>query len=78
MEHLASLPVAGRVITSAAAFAVYHFSMFQLVPTFLLGVLLAIAVHRLGALWPAIVAHSTFNVIGLLLTSLAAGDGGLP
>lgn len=55
---------------SAAAFAIFHLSLFQLLPTFLLGVALAVMVLYLDSLWPAVVAHGAFNVMGLLLSTL--------
>ncbi|MGD2071097.1 MAG: CPBP family intramembrane metalloprotease [Gemmatimonadota bacterium] len=76
LDRLGSVPAAGAVAASALVFAAYHLSTFQLLPTFVLGVVLALVVRRAGSLWPAIVAHATFNVMGLLLTTLAAGNGG--
>lgn len=76
LDRLAPVPAAGAAAASAVVFALYHLSAFQLLPTFLLGVVLAVAVQRAGSLWPAIVAHASFNVAGLLLTTLATGNGG--
>ena len=76
-EALDRLSPAGAISVSAAAFAAYHGSLFQLAPTFLLGVVLAAAVLRFRSLGPAIVAHATFNSVGLVFTALARGVGGL-
>ena len=64
----------GAVLLSSLVFAAYHLSLFQALPTFLLGVVLAAAVVRFQSLWPAVVAHVAFNLVGLLLTAVAAGS----
>nr|NIP56580.1 CPBP family intramembrane metalloprotease [Gemmatimonadota bacterium]NIR80836.1 CPBP family intramembrane metalloprotease [Gemmatimonadota bacterium]NIT85470.1 CPBP family intramembrane metalloprotease [Gemmatimonadota bacterium]NIU29294.1 CPBP family intramembrane metalloprotease [Gemmatimonadota bacterium]NIU34371.1 CPBP family intramembrane metalloprotease [Gemmatimonadota bacterium] len=62
-------------VGSAALFAAYHLSAFQLLPTFLLGAGLAAGVLALGSLWPAIVAHGVFNLVGVLVFALGGAPG---
>jgi len=71
---LSFAPGSIAAVSSAALFAAYHLSLFQLLPTFLLGVGLAAAVLALGSLWPAIVAHAVFNVVGVLLFAFGGGS----
>lgn len=59
--HSTILAVCG----SSLAFSVYHLSPFQLLPTFLLGLGLALLVAFSGALWPAMLAHALFNLLGV-------------
>lgn len=75
LERLEILGGASAVLVSAAAFAAYHLSLFQLVPTFLLGLALGVIVSWLGSLWPAVIAHAGFNLLGLSLTMLGTGGG---
>lgn len=76
LQGLGQLPPMGVVVVSAAVFAVYHLSLFQLLPTFLLGVGLAVLVQRTGSLGPAVLAHAVFNLTGLFLSSaMARGPG---
>lgn len=67
LEALSVAPASVAALGSAAFFAAYHQSLFQLLPTFLLGVGLAAAVLTLASVWPAIVARAVFNVVGVLL-----------
>lgn len=76
LEGLGGLPPMGAVVASATVFAAYHLSLFQLLPTFALGVGLALLVQRSGSLVPAVLAHSLFNLAGLLLSAaMARGQG---
>lgn len=78
LNSLRPRSVAIAVIVSAVAFSLYHLSLFQLFPTLLLGVGLALIVVYFGAIWPAVVAHALFNVLGVLLSALGqyGGSGG--
>ena len=78
LAALARLPPWAAVIISSAAFAAYHLSLFQLVPTFILGLLLGTLTMKRRSVWPAAVAHAMFNVFGVLLTAagLTAGAAG--
>lgn len=77
LEFLRPHSVVLAVLGSAAIFAVYHFSFFQLLPTFLLGLGLALMVVYLRAVWPAVVAHALFNVAGVLIVTLGEYTGGM-
>ncbi|MEM1178979.1 MAG: CPBP family intramembrane glutamic endopeptidase, partial [Acidobacteriota bacterium] len=56
------------VLISAAVFAVFHFEWVRLLPTFFLGVLLALLTYATGSLWPAIVWHLLNNASAILLS----------
>lgn len=58
------------VLLSAAAFAVYHLDVVQLLPTFLLGLGLAWLVRRQRHLAGAMLAHLVFNGLGFALLAL--------
>jgi sodium transport system permease protein len=67
---LGALRPAGRaaaVGATALLFGFYHGSVWKLVPTALLGVLLGTAALRARSLWPAVAAHLANNVLVLLL-----------
>lgn len=70
LNFLQSKSAALAVIGSAVAFALYHLSVFQLLPTLLLGLGLGIIVVYFGTLWPAIVAHTVFNILGVLMSAM--------
>jgi sodium transport system permease protein len=49
-------------------FALYHMNVFQFLPTFLLGAILALVTIRSGSIWPAVLFHLLHN--GLLVASV--------
>jgi uncharacterized protein len=51
---------------SAAIFAIAHLDLVVLIPTFILGCLLAYVYHRSNSLWPGIILHFLVNSFGLL------------
>ena len=55
-------------LASAAVFAAYHMNFGQLVPTFLIGIVLAWITHRAQSVVPAMVAHLLNNVAGVLVS----------
>ncbi len=57
--------VAGMLI-SAAIFAAAHLDLVVLIPTFILGCLLAYLYHRSNSIWPGILLHFLVNSFGLL------------
>jgi membrane protease YdiL (CAAX protease family) len=57
--------VAGMLI-SAAIFAIAHLDLVVLIPTFILGCLLAYLYHRSNSIWPGIILHFLVNSFGLL------------
>jgi len=54
------------MLLSAAIFAVAHLDLVVLIPTFILGCLLAYVFHRSNSLWPGIILHFLVNSFGLL------------
>ncbi|MEO1087120.1 MAG: type II CAAX endopeptidase family protein, partial [Acidobacteriota bacterium] len=62
-RRLAPLSV---VLISAAVFAVFHIEWVRLLPTFFLGVLLALLTYATGSLWPAVVWHFINNATEIL------------
>jgi sodium transport system permease protein len=53
------------VVISSFLFAVSHLNVFQLVPTFVLGLLLGVLALRAGSVWPGMAYHLVHN--GLLI-----------
>jgi hypothetical protein len=53
------------MLLSSAIFAVAHLQLVALVPTFILGCLLAYVYHRSNSVWPGITLHFLVNVFGL-------------
>ncbi|MCS6802748.1 MAG: type II CAAX endopeptidase family protein [Chloroflexota bacterium] len=60
------LGTAGAVTVSSALFAVAHLVPQVMLPTFLLGILLALLRLWSGSLWPPILLHASFNALALL------------
>ena len=54
------------MILSSAIFAIAHLDFVVLIPTFILGCLLAYVYHRSNSIWPGIVLHFLVNAFGLL------------
>ena len=54
------------MLLSAAIFAVAHLDLVVLIPTFILGRLLAYVFHRSNSIWPGIILHFFVNSFGLL------------
>lgn len=71
LDGFHSQPGWAAVVASAMLFAVYHLSLFQLLPTFLLGVGLCVLVLVTGSVWPAVVAHVVFNTVGITLSAFS-------
>jgi hypothetical protein len=57
--------VSGMLISSAI-FAVAHLDPASLIPTFILGSLLAYLYHRSNSVWPGVILHMAVNTFGLL------------
>ncbi len=57
--------ISGMLISSAV-FAVAHLDPASLIPTFILGNLLAYLYHRSNSVWPGVVLHMAVNTFGLL------------
>jgi uncharacterized protein len=56
--------IAGMLLSSAI-FAVAHLDLIVLIPTFILGCLLAYVYHRSNSVWPGIILHFLVNSFGL-------------
>ena len=54
------------MLLSAAIFAAAHLDLVVLIPTFILGCLLAYVFHRSNSIWPGILLHFLVNSFGLL------------
>jgi len=54
------------MLLSSAIFAVAHLDPVVLIPTFILGCLLAYVFHRSNSIWPGILLHFLVNSFGLL------------
>lgn len=63
---IARLGAGGAVIVSSALFAIAHLVPPVIIPTFALGILLAILRLRFGSLWPPILLHASFNALALV------------
>jgi sodium transport system permease protein len=59
------------VFLSSFLFALFHMNVFQFVPHFLLGIVLALVALRTGSVLPAMLLHFVYN--GLVLGCLAIG-----
>jgi membrane protease YdiL (CAAX protease family) len=57
--------VAGMLVSSAI-FAVAHLDPVSLIPTFILGNLLAYLYHRSNSVWPGVILHMAVNTFGLI------------
>lgn len=53
------------MLLSSAIFAVAHLDPVSLIPTFILGNLLAYLYHRSNSVWPAVILHVLVNSFGL-------------
>jgi membrane protease YdiL (CAAX protease family) len=76
-----SLKTGGRlaILASALFFAVLHGIPHFIPAITALGVVLAVLVQRTGSLWPAIIAHGTFNAVMIFTVySLTSAEGTLP
>ncbi|HET6823690.1 MAG TPA: type II CAAX endopeptidase family protein [Anaerolineales bacterium] len=60
------------MLLSATIFAVAHLDLVVLIPTFILGCLLAYMFHRSNSIWPGIILHFLVNSFGLLAAYFAS------
>ena len=61
------LDAKGGMLISGLIFAVAHFNFWIFIPTFIGGVILAFIYERTNSLYPAMIAHSTWNGIVIFL-----------
>jgi sodium transport system permease protein len=66
------------VLLSSFLFALYQMNVFQFVPNFVFGAILALLVVRCGSLWPALVFHLVYNALLLGPVLLPGWFRGLP
>lgn len=57
--------IAGMLLSSAI-FAIAHLDLASLIPTFILGNLLAYLYHRSNSIWPGVILHMLVNTVGLI------------
>ncbi len=65
------------ILLSSAIFAIAHLDFASLIPTFILGSLLAYLYHRTNSIWPGVILHMTVNTFGLLSIYLLTQHPGL-
>ncbi|HET9914246.1 MAG TPA: type II CAAX endopeptidase family protein [Anaerolineales bacterium] len=58
-------------LLSSAIFAVAHMDLVALIPTFILGVVLAYVYHRSNSVWPGVILHFLVNAMGFCATYFA-------
>jgi uncharacterized protein len=61
------MPVWLAILLSALIFAVYHFSLWLVVPIVLLGIALAWLAHWQRSIWPAVACHGLNNLLAVLV-----------
>jgi uncharacterized protein len=61
----------GGMLLSSAIFAMAHLDLVALIPTFILGSLLAYMYHRSNSVWPGITLHILVNAMGLFAAYIA-------
>jgi membrane protease YdiL (CAAX protease family) len=52
-------------LLSSVIFAAAHLDLVALIPTFILGCLLAYVYHRSNSVWPGVILHVLVNAFGL-------------
>jgi sodium transport system permease protein len=60
------------VIATAVLFGAFHFDLYRLIPTTILGLFLGYVALATGRLWPAMVIHVLNNAFAVLATNLGA------
>ena len=71
--RLTNVPVGIGI--SSLIFGAVHFSLVELVPLSVVGLVFGILAHRSGRLLPAIIAHMTFNAFTLVALLIASSAG---
>lgn len=65
------------MLLSAAIFAVAHLDLVVLIPTFVLGCLLAYLYHRSNSVWPGVILHFLVNALSLCAAYVASQNPNL-
>jgi membrane protease YdiL (CAAX protease family) len=60
------LPIGTAMVVSGGVFALFHGSVLLFLPLMGLGVLLAWVYERTKSIWPGVVVHSLFNLVGII------------
>ena len=60
------------IVGTAVLFGVFHFDMYRLLPTTMLGLVLGFLAWRTGCLWPAILVHIANNALAVLSLNVDA------
>jgi uncharacterized protein len=60
------------MLLSSAIFAAAHLDLVALIPTFILGCLMAYLFHRSNSIWPSVIIHFLVNAFGLLAAYFAS------
>jgi membrane protease YdiL (CAAX protease family) len=63
------------MLISAAIFAGFHLQLAALIPTFLLGCVLAYTYQRSNSIWPGTILHFTINGLALCVTAFMVQQG---
>jgi membrane protease YdiL (CAAX protease family) len=58
------------MLLSSAVFAVFHLQLVALIPTFLLGCVLAFTYERARSIWPGVILHLMVNGLAMCVTIL--------
>lgn len=54
-------------VISSLLFAIMHFQLAALLPTFLMGLVFAVLYNRANSIWPGIILHFTLNAFGICM-----------
>lgn len=65
------------LLLSSAIFGAAHLDPASLIPTFILGCVLAYVYHRSNSVWPGIVFHATINSLSLIAVYVISQNPGL-
>lgn len=58
------------IFLSSFFFALFHLNLFQIIPTFLLGIVLGMIATRTGSVWPGMLFHLAYNSLLLVVRFL--------
>jgi membrane protease YdiL (CAAX protease family) len=66
------MPPAAAIVWTAVLFGAFHFDLYRLLPTTVLGLILGTVVWLTGSLWPAILLHVANNAIAVSANNVDA------
>jgi sodium transport system permease protein len=70
------VPAWAVIVITAVAFGLFHMSIYRLMPTVTLGLILGLLAYRSDSIWPAVVFHGCNNAVALTLTATWLGARG--